>query len=375
LILFGIVLPWLAVGFGCWLVYQLVRQYGRVLLRLEALEQSQERFDGSQSPAPEAPPGLSVGTLAPDFALPDLAGDRTALDQFRGRKLVLVFFNPRCGFCTRMAPDLAALPTNGAEDRPLPLLITTGTVEENRQLVREHGISCPVLRQEQMEVAIPYRVPGTPMGYLIDEQGRIASALAMGAPALLALATNAAGEHSSVNGRSSPVPRGNRPLSDSRIQRNGLPVGTPAPAFTLPRLDGGKLSLGAYRGRRVLLVFSSPKCGPCNELAPKLEQLARRTPEIQVLMVSRGEAKTNREKVAEHGITFPVALQKQWEISRRYAMFANPSAYLINEQGIIAADVAVGRQAILALLSSAAAETDGMATESRDGREVVPSLR
>jgi thiol-disulfide isomerase/thioredoxin len=122
----------------------------------------------------------------------------------------------------------------------------------------------------------------------------------------------------------------------------------------------------------VLLVFSSPHCGPCDALAPALEKFHRkqsgtehpltltRSPsevergnlsEIAVVMISKGEPKENRAKVKEHGLTFPVLLQQQWEISRRYAMFATPIAYLIDEQGVIAADVAVGVEPILALLS------------------------
>ena len=68
-------------------------------------------------------------------------------------------------------------------------------------------------------------------------------------------------------------------------------------------------------------------------------------------MISKGEPKENRAKVKEHGLTFPVVLQQQWEISRRYAMFATPAAYLIDEKGDIAHDVAVGIEAILDLLS------------------------
>jgi peroxiredoxin len=70
-------------------------------------------------------------------------------------------------------------------------------------------------------------------------------------------------------------------------------------------------------------------------------------------MISRGEPKENRAKVKQHGLTFPVVLQQQWEISRRYAMFATPIAYLIDEAGVIAKDVAVGEDAILKLLSAA----------------------
>jgi hypothetical protein len=66
-------------------------------------------------------------------------------------------------------------------------------------------------------------------------------------------------------------------------------------------------------------------------------------------MVSLGDHQTNKSKVAEHELTFPVVLQRRWGISRDYAMFATPVAYLIDEQGLTAEDVAVGGGAILAL--------------------------
>jgi len=73
---------------------------------------------------------------------------------------------------------------------------------------------------------------------------------------------------------------------------------------------------------------------------------------LQVVMISKGEPKENRAKVKEHGLTFPIALQQQWEISRRYAMFATPIAYLIDEAGVVVHDVAVGTDAILELLKN-----------------------
>src|SRR5439155_9533780 len=125
-----------------------------------------------------------------------------------------------------------------------------------------------------------------------------------------------------------------------------LTAGTPAPDFRLPRVDGGQLSLSDFRGRGVLLVFSDPQCGPCNHLAPRLEQLHRTATHLAVVMVSRGEAVDNGVKAAELGLTFPVALQKQWEVSRSYATFATPAGYLVDETGVIASDVAIGEDAI-----------------------------
>ena len=79
-----------------------------------------------------------------------------------------------------------------------------------------------------------------------------------------------------------------------------MKAGTPAPEFRLPRLEGGEFALSELRGRFVLLVFSSPKCGPCNTLAPKLEKCHRKFPELEVVMISQGGSEENRAKVKEH---------------------------------------------------------------------------
>jgi peroxiredoxin len=254
-----------------------------------------------------------------------------------------------------------------------------------------------VLLQKDGEVAKAYQVNGTPAGYLVSAEGKIASEPAIGAEALLTLATGGlesrlqpAGTASSDTEHAAQAEaqatwgpakagtpndgRGNRfsqrSVARSKIKRDGLKAGTPAPEFRLPRLDGhGELALEELRGRRVLLVFSDPHCGPCNALAPELEKFHRKqnsdspppsppgegeqSPMLEVVMISRGEPKENRAKVKLHGLTFPVVLQQQWEISRRYAMFATPMAYLIDESGVITQDVAVGTDAIQGLMARA----------------------
>jgi peroxiredoxin len=178
------------------------------------------------------------------------------------------------------------------------------------------------------------------------------------------------GEAEELSDNSSPQDAGanrfgNRSLARSKINRSGLKAGTPAPDFRLPRLDGEELSLEEFRGRRLLLVFSDPHCGPCNALAPDLQRFHNEHPEIALLMISRGEPKENRGKVKEHGLTFPIVLQQQWEISRKYAMFATPIAYLINEGGVIAADVAVGIDAIQELMTRSAREEEAAGVASQ----------
>jgi peroxiredoxin len=371
-LLLGTVLPWLLVCFGAWLFVQLVRQNGRILLRLEALETGLQQLLAARP----APAGLAAGAAAPAFELPDAGGVPHALAGYRGRRVLLVFFNPGCGFCLEMARHLAALPPAGADARPVPVVVTTGGVAANEGWMRDCGGRCTVLFQTGGEVAADYRVDGTPMGYLIDEQGRIAGELVVGADALLALLLPPhengppAVPPTDPGAAGGPPPaRGqvNRGLEHSRINRSGLTAGTPAPPFTLPRLGGGELSLDEYHGRRVLLVFSDPECGPCEHLAPHLEALHRTRADLAVVMVSRRDEEANRRKAESLGLTFPIVLQKLWQVSRLYEMFYTPMGYLIDERGVIARDVAVGPDAVLAL---AAAPTPGTG-----GPDVAPGRR
>jgi len=368
-LVFASVLPWLLIAAGIWLGYQLVRQNGRILLRLESIER---QFKARAPAQRREAGGLPVGMAAPDFELPDLAGVRRKLSEFRGQDLLLIFFNPKCGFCTKIAADLAALPIDGGDGRAVPVVVTTGDVDENRRLVEQFGIRCLVLLQEQMEVGNRYSAQGTPMGYRIDGKGRIASELAVGAEPLLNLAdlkhsqqpAASANQNGSVRKGKQPDPS----LARSRLNRSGLNAGTIAPDFKLPRIGGGEVSLSDFRGRRVLLVFSDPNCGPCDELAPRLQELHEEKSDLQVLVISRRDADATAAKADALGLSLPIVMQRHWEISMQYGMFATPIAYLIDAEGIVVHDVAVGVGPILALAGENGPES--YATESLRPRSV-----
>lgn len=372
--LLELVLPWGVVAFQGWLIFLLVRQHGRVLLRHDelrerltsaeaALRDLGERLDevergGGGVPRGTEPSdeGLPIGSPAPSFSLSDLDGRQRTLDDFIGRPLVVVFFNTQCGFCMQMAPRLGQLPDTAAR----VLLISRGDPEEHRKLAAEHGWRCDVVLEPSWEVSNTYRANGTPTGYLLDAQGRVASSLAIGADALLDLAQGAPAVGSS-NGHADVAPESRvetpgayvaeaRAGSASR-PREGLAAGTPAPDFRLPDLDGREHALTDFRGRPVLLVFSDPTCLPCQALAPELQRLHRaRGEELRVVMVSRGDPERNRERVREHGLTFPALLQRGWEVSKAYGTFAMPVGYLLDERGVIVKDAGVGKDGVLELV-------------------------
>lgn len=136
-----------------------------------------------QKTAPE-PIFPGIGTPALDFSLPDLNGKPVFLSSCLGTPTLLLFWNPDCGFCKKMLPDLQAWEANPPQGAPRLLIISNGTARENRAM----GLHSPVLLDAEGEVSKRFGADGTPMAIVVDAQGRVASTLVGGAPDTLALA-------------------------------------------------------------------------------------------------------------------------------------------------------------------------------------------
>ncbi|WP_372791761.1 MauE/DoxX family redox-associated membrane protein [Paraconexibacter sp.] len=122
--------------------------------------------------------------------------------------------------------------------------------------------------------------------------------------------------------------------------------GVAAPDFSLPRADGsGHVSLTDLlaRGKPVALVFLSPTCGPCEDLAPRLavlrEQLA---PTVTLQEISCGTADESHPGGA--------VLVGDPELADRYGASAKPAAVGIGADGRVLEAPALGALAIEELL-------------------------
>lgn len=361
LLIVAVVLPWVLVGVMTFVLYVLIKQHGEFLHR-----EQQMAAAAAAAAMPQESYGLPVGSDAPDLALNDLEGRERRIGEFFGQPFVLTFFNTGCGYCTQMAPRLGELP----EGAPRLVLVSSGDAAQLRTMAGTHNWSFDVLHEsEDAQTFQAYEPVGTPSAYLIDSDGKIAQQLAVGADAIMDLlvssppvsaprgsnGSNGGGPGTLQEKEDAVVRRAQRagvraaPTSESKIKRDGLEAGTLAPNFVVRDLKGDVHSLTDYRGRRVLLVFSDVTCGPCEALAPELVRLAGEHEDVQVVMISRGDPQVNRQKAERYGYPFPVLLQRSWEISKQYGMFATPIGYLIDEEGVITKDVAVGNDAILAL--------------------------
>lgn len=121
-----------------------------------------------------------------------------------------------------------------------------------------------------------------------------------------------------------------------------------AAAFDIPGLDGGRLTLRGLlaHGKPVLLLFTSPSCGPCNSLLPDVaEWTTRFDAELTIALVSIGNVDDNRAKAHAHDLRH-VGLQEWPDVSTPYGVNATPTAILIDADGMIRNPNANGRNEI-----------------------------
>jgi methylamine dehydrogenase accessory protein MauD len=138
--------------------------------------------------------------------------------------------------------------------------------------------------------------------------------------------------------------------------RLGLPPGTRAPAFALPSVQGARVTLKSFAGRRVLLVFTQISGHRWQQLLPELNRL-QQGGSVQVLLIETGGPEAAKQLAVEGQAAFPVLAQETRNLARRYHVHALPFAFLIDEQGTISArGTATNRQHLDFLLTDATRE-------------------
>lgn len=345
-----------------WFLVHLLRQNGRLLVRLEALEAilSGGGMVPSQNGVQQAA-GLPVGSTAPDFSLKGLHGETLTLESLRssGKPVMLLFTDPNCGPCTALLPEIGRWQKEHSEKLSISL-VSRGDAEENRAKSEEHGLT-QVLLQDDWEVSEAYQAHGTPSAVLVLPDGTIGSPAAGGAEAIRDLVSRVveAPDRRQLplrrTGHGEPCPNcGKAHPADNAAHHAmpaGLKVGEPAPEVELPGLGGDKIDLASFEGEEVLVLFWNPGCGFCQRMLPELKEWETAPPEgaPKLLLVSAGTEEANREM----SLTSPVALDQQFAAGRSFGASGTPSAVLVDKEGKIASEVAVGAPAVLELLAGA----------------------
>jgi peroxiredoxin len=355
----------LALLAGQWVfLIHLLQQNGRLLVRLEALEatfaESGSVASSQNDTARHQAEGLPVGSMAPEFGLSGLHGEMLTLEDLRspGKSVLLFFTDPNCGPCTAMLPEVGRWQQEHAKKLTLAL-ISRGEVEENKTKASEHGLR-NVLLQKDWEVSESYEVRGTPSAVLIAPDGKVASPVAGGAEGIRALLSHAVGERAKLpmqpqqpQAQGQPCPNCGKvhPNGNGAVQqaeRIGPKIGEPAPEVRLTDLKGNEVSLQEdVRGEESLVLFWNPGCGFCQQMLPDLKEWEASLPEgaPKLLIVSAGTVEANKEM----GLTSTVVLDQQFAVGRVFGASGTPAAVLVDAEGMIASEVAVGAVAVLEL--------------------------
>jgi thiol-disulfide isomerase/thioredoxin len=126
----------------------------------------------------------SYSPPAPPLRLPDLDGRTVDLKEFQGQETLVLFWNPGCGFCERMLPEVKAWEETATSTTPRLLVVSTGTPEANRAM----GFRSTVVLENGFGTGQAFGAGGTPSAVLLDAEGRVASAVAAGQAAVMQIA-------------------------------------------------------------------------------------------------------------------------------------------------------------------------------------------
>ena len=91
-VLAGLILQVLTLVTLGFFLLQLSTQQGHILLRLDSLKG--KRAQPEDGMVASGPKGLAVGTAVADVELPDLTGKTRSLSEFRGRRIVVIYWSP-----------------------------------------------------------------------------------------------------------------------------------------------------------------------------------------------------------------------------------------------------------------------------------------
>jgi peroxiredoxin len=137
---------------------------------------SASRADSSGATSPV------IGKPAPDFTLTDLDGKEVKLASFKGKVVVLEWFNPGCPFvkASHTAGSLVDTAKRHMKDGVVWLGVNSGAagkqgadVKMNAEAVKTWSVPNPILRDATGKVGKAYGATNTPNMFVIDKAGTV----------------------------------------------------------------------------------------------------------------------------------------------------------------------------------------------------------
>jgi peroxiredoxin len=120
---------------------------------------------------------LSAGMPVPDFNLVDATDKNVSLNQYRGKVVLIDFWQAWCPPCVEEIPHLKALQKK-YQNQGLVILGVTDRLDSDglatwRKVVRDTGINYVTLIDQKGTIAAQYNVSAYPHKFIVDRNGRL----------------------------------------------------------------------------------------------------------------------------------------------------------------------------------------------------------
>jgi cytochrome c biogenesis protein CcmG/thiol:disulfide interchange protein DsbE len=116
--------------------------------------------------------------------------------------------------------------------------------------------------------------------------------------------------------------------------------GEPAPAFSLPLLDGSQVALRDYSGQVLVVNFWASWCDVCKSEASDLRQVSEQYQDRGVAFLGvtfRDAREASQSFVDTYGLGYANGVDEHGRISRAYGVVAVPETFVIDPEGHVAA--------------------------------------
>jgi peroxiredoxin len=162
---------------------------------------------------------------------------------------------------------------------------------------------------------------------------------------------------------------------------SALTVGTPAPSFELPAMDGSRFSLpDALTRGPVLAIFFKISCPVCQYAFPYFERIYKKYggSKLTIVGISQNDTQDTAAFLKNFDVTFPVLLDDTttYPASNAYGLTNVPTAFWISEDGTIEiSSVGWARQDFEDMVSKAASATGTPPTPVFQPTEKIADFR
>ena len=279
--------------------------------------------------------GLLIGSPAPDFELPDINGKNLTFEHLlmQTKPLLFFFVSPTCNPCAALLPEIETWQTE-LKGKVNFVFFSSGSAKENLDKFAGETLK-QVLLQKEKEVSTLFMAQWTPTALLINSDGTIASNPAAGDKAIRELVESLKAQ--SFDEKSIYIGKG-----------SATKFGTNLPDFFESDVFDKTIASNDFLGKKTLVAFWSLTCPHCVNMLEELRDWDKTKGENEpnLLILSQGEPEPHRALKLQS----PVVLDKERKISNELGMAGTPSAVLLDEDGKVVSETAIGAKQIWSLL-------------------------